>query len=78
VYKFPVERKGEFTKEKPLRGYDDRKEDWPKCMYGEDCLVQMCAEGIDGGRRFFKCPRVWVIVTTFRLLYIFLFFLQLT
>jgi hypothetical protein len=39
MYEFPVERKGEFTKEKPLRGYDDRKEDWPKCMRGEDCFV---------------------------------------
>ncbi|KAG2617291.1 hypothetical protein PVAP13_3NG179762 [Panicum virgatum] len=28
-------------------------------MYGEDCLVQMLAEGTDGGRRFFKCPRAW-------------------
>jgi hypothetical protein len=41
MYEFPVESKGEFTKEKPLRGYDDHKEDWPKYMHGEDCLVQM-------------------------------------
>jgi hypothetical protein len=74
VYEFPVECEGEFTKEKPLRGYDDRKENWPKCMYAEDCLVQMCAEGTDRGRRFFKYPRAWVIVTTFRLLHMFLFF----
>jgi hypothetical protein len=74
VYEFPIESKGEFTKEKPLRGYDDRKEDWPKCMHGEDCLVQMCVEGTDGGRRFFKCPRAWVIVTTIHLLHMFLFF----
>jgi hypothetical protein len=59
VYEFPVESKGEFNQEKPLRGYDDRKEDWPKCMHGEGCLVQMCAERTDGGRRFFKCPRAW-------------------
>jgi hypothetical protein len=74
MYEFPVESKGEFTKEKPLRGYDDRKEDWPKCMHDEDCLVHMCAEGTDGGCRFFKYPRDWVIVTSFRLLYMFLFF----
>jgi hypothetical protein len=59
VYEFSVESKCEFTKEKPLRGYDDCKEDWPKCMRGEDCLVQMCVEGTDGGRRFFKCSRAW-------------------
>ena len=64
VYEFLVESKSDFTKETPLRGYDNRREDWPKCMHGEDCLVQMCAEGTDGGRRFFKCPRAWVILTT--------------
>ena len=30
-------------------------------MHGEDCQVQMFIEGIDGGRRFFKCPRAWVL-----------------
>jgi hypothetical protein len=64
VYEFSVESKGEFTKEKPLRGYNDCKEDWPKCMHGGDCLVQMCVEGTDRGRHFFKCPQAWVIVTT--------------
>jgi hypothetical protein len=29
----------------PLRSYDNRREDWPKCMHGEDCLVQMFIEG---------------------------------
>jgi hypothetical protein len=77
VYEFSVESKGEFTKEKPRRGYDDRKEDWPKCMYDEDCLVQMRAEGMDGGRRFFKCPRAWIIITTIHLLHMFLFFYNL-
>ena len=72
VYQFPPESKSDFTKECPLRGYDNRKEDWPKCMHGEDCLVQIITEGIDGGRRFFKCPRAWVIAITFRLLNIFL------
>ena len=62
--RFPVESKSDFTKEAPLTGYDERKEEWPKCMHGEDCLVQMFTEGIDGGRRFFKCPRAWVIAIT--------------
>ena len=48
------------------------KEDWPKCMHGEDYLAQMFTEGIYGGRRFFKCPRAWVIAITFRLLNMFL------
>ena len=49
VYEFPVESMSDFTKDSPLRGYDNRIEDWPKCMHGEDCLVQMLAEGTDGG-----------------------------
>ena len=73
VYEFLVESKSDFSKDSPLRGYDSRKEDWPKCRHGEDCLVHMCAEGVDGGRRFFKCPRAWVIVTTISLFNIFLF-----
>ena len=72
VYHFAPESKGDFTKECPLRGYDNRKEDWPKCMHGEDCLVQMFTEGIDEGRRFFKCQRAWVIGITFCLLNMFL------
>ena len=72
VYQFPPESKSDFTKECPLRGYDNRKEDWPKYMHSEDCLVQMFTKGIDGGRRFFKCPRAWVIAITFRLLNMFL------
>jgi hypothetical protein len=62
---FPEESKYDFNNDNPLRGYDNRKEDWPKCMHGEDCLVQMYTEGLDGGRRFFKCPRAWVIVVLF-------------
>ena len=61
-----------FTKVCPLRGYDNRKEDWQKNMHGEDYLVQMFTEGIDGDRRFFKCPGAWVIAFTFRLLNMFL------
>ena len=72
VYHFPSESKSDFTKECPLRGYDNRKEDWSKCMHGEDCLVQMFTEGIDGGLRFFKCLRAWVIAITFCLLNMFL------
>jgi hypothetical protein len=39
VFEFPVESKSDFTNKNPLRGYDNRKEDWSKCMHGEDCLV---------------------------------------
>lgn len=60
VYEFPVESKSDFNRERPLRGYDSRKEEWPKCMHGEECVVQMMADGVDGGRRFFKCPYAWV------------------
>ena len=72
VYQFFSESKSDFTKECPIRGYYNRKENWPKCMYGEDCLVHMFTEGIDGGRRFFKCPRAWVIAIIFHLLNMFL------
>ena len=51
-----VESKRDFTKEAPLRGYDERKEEWPKYMHGEDCLVQMFTEEIDRGHCFFKYP----------------------
>ena len=37
-----------------LKWYDNRRETWPKCRHGEDCLVQMCTDGMDGGQRFFK------------------------
>ena len=57
VYEFPVLSKSGFSNEASLRGYDNHKEDWPKCIHGEDCLVQMCADGMDGGRHFFKCSR---------------------
>ena len=67
VFEFPVQSKSEFTTTKPLRRYDNRKEEWPKCMHGEDCVVQMMTEGEDGCRRFFKCPRAWVILTNLRL-----------
>jgi hypothetical protein len=56
IYHFLIEGKRDFTKERPLRLYDDRKEDWPRCRHGEDCLVQMFVEGMDGGHHFFKCP----------------------
>ena len=72
VYQFSSESKSDFTKECPLRGYDNRKKDWLKYMLGEDCLVQMFTEGIDGGRCFFKWPRAWVIAIIFRLLNMFL------
>ena len=72
VYHFSPRARVIFTKECPLRGYDNWKKDWPKCMHGEDCLVQMFTEGIDGGRCFFKCPRIWVIAIIFHLLNMFL------
>ena len=78
VYEFPVESKSDFSKDSPLRGYDSRKEDWPKCRQGEDCLVQMCAGGVDGGRRFFKCPRAWVILLLFICSICSSYFVQLT
>lgn len=65
VPEFPVESKTDFSQDSPLRGYDNRKEDWPKCMHGQDCLVQMLTDGMDAGRRFFRCPRAWVLLTTF-------------
>jgi len=39
VYEFPVECKSDFTIDSPLRGYDYRREEWPKCSHGEDCVV---------------------------------------
>ena len=65
VFEFSTQHKSEFTNETPLRQYDDRKEPWLKCRHGEDYLVQMCTDGMDGGRRFFKCPRAWVILGCF-------------
>ena len=44
VYEFPVQSKSDFSTTKLHRGYDNRKEDWPKCMHGEDCVVQMMTE----------------------------------
>ena len=66
VYKFPVECKSNFTKNSPLRGYDHRREEWSKCSHGEDCVVQMMTDETDGGRRFFRCPRAWVVAITLR------------
>ena len=63
VYEFPVQSKSDFSTTKPLRGYDNRKEEWPKCMHGEDCVVQMMTEGEHESRRFFKYPRAWVTLT---------------
>ena len=39
VFEFPPQHKSEFTKETPLRRYDDRREPWPKYRHDEDCLV---------------------------------------
>ena len=53
VYEFPVECKSDFSKDSPLMGYNNRREEWPKYSHGEDCVVQTMTEGTDGGRRFF-------------------------
>jgi hypothetical protein len=45
VFNFPVQSKKDFNKDVRLRSYDNRREDWLKCMHGEDCLVQMFVEG---------------------------------
>ena len=53
--RFPVESKSYFTKEAPLRGYDERKEEWPKCMHGvgteSDQLVNICSFAVRCDRR---------------------------
>ena len=74
VYEFPVECKSDFTKDSPLRGYDYRREEWPKYSYGEDCVVQMITDETDKGRRFIRCPRAWVLAITLRFHKLFLIF----
>jgi hypothetical protein len=73
VFNFLVQSKRDFNKEVRLKSYDNRREDWPKCMYGEDCLVQMFVEGgIDGGRCFFRCPYAYVKINSNPLFYMIL------
>jgi hypothetical protein len=60
IEQFPLESKSDFTRERPLKSYDNRTEDWPKCRHGEDCVVQMYNDFDGGGRRFFRCPRGFV------------------
>ena len=60
IEEFPLERKSDFTCERPLRSYDKRIEDWPKCHHSLDCVVQMYNDCDGGGRRFFRCPRGFV------------------
>jgi hypothetical protein len=60
IEQFSLESKSDFTRERPLRSYDNRTEDWPKCRHGEDCVVQMYNDCDGGGRRFFRCPRGFV------------------
>ena len=74
VYEFPVECKSDFSKDSPLRGYNNRREEWPKYPHGEDCVVQMMTDGTDGGRRFFRCPFAWVVAITLRFHNTFLMF----
>jgi hypothetical protein len=39
VFEFSLESKSDFSCECSLRGYDSRKEDWPRCHHGLDCVV---------------------------------------
>ena len=48
LYEFPVQSKSDFSTTKPLRGYDNRKEDWPKCMHGEEIGRASCRERVFG------------------------------
>ena len=34
IFEFLAQNKREFTRETPLRWYDNRKEEWPKCRQG--------------------------------------------
>ena len=61
IEEFPLERKSDFTRERPLRSYDKRIEDCPKCHHGLDCVVQMYNDCDGGGHRFFRCPRGFVL-----------------
>jgi hypothetical protein len=59
---FPLESKSFYAREGVhLRPYDNRREDWPKCRHGDDCVVQMYDGFQSGGRRFYRCPRGWVL-----------------
>ena len=58
---FPLQGKKDFRPPVFLRPYDTRKEEWPKCCHGENCVMQVYHAGPeDGGRLFFRCPRGWV------------------
>jgi hypothetical protein len=60
IEQFHLESKSDFTRERPLRSYDNCTEDWLKCCHGEDRVVQMYNDCDGGGRRFFICPRGFV------------------
>ena len=36
---FPLEGKKDFHPPSRLRPYDNRKEEWPKCCHGDNCVV---------------------------------------
>ena len=75
VFEFPLESKRDFNHECPLRGYDSRKEDWPRCRHGLDCVVQMCTDENDGAvHRFFRCPKGWALLV-FYILFFEIFFM---
>jgi hypothetical protein len=79
LFNFLVQSKIDFNKEVRLRSYDNKREYWPKCMHGEDCLVQMFIEGgIDGGRGFFRCPYAYVNINSNILFYMIFCWVKLT
>jgi hypothetical protein len=62
---FPLQGKKDFHPPSRLRPYDNRKEEWPKCCHGDNCVVQVYSDGgLHEGRRFLRCPRGWVSLTT--------------
>ena len=59
---FPIQEKRDFGTQNRLKPYEPRRKavNWPKCMHGELCIVQVYDGEIHGGRRFWRCPRGWV------------------
>jgi hypothetical protein len=76
IEQFSLESKSDFTRERPLRSYDNRTEDWPKCHHGEDCVVQMYNDCDGGGRRFFRCPRGFVFPFNSHFFQIYIWFVE--
>jgi hypothetical protein len=70
---FQYKVKSDLDKEVRFWSYDNRREDWTKCMHSEDCLMQMFVEGrIGGDPCFFRCPFAYVNITYNPLFYMIL------